>query len=601
MSWYHRVKSPSPDFVRDPLSGWTNVSDAKLLATSDLHPSQLAAPRLEWGPYKAAAKKRSWDIPKHPHPLSLLLAQLARPKFCSSTRWTKAGLNAVKLFSSVDGAPLGSIGLIDLDAVLKLSSRSPFGMGSQTVYDEAVRRGNEVRAAQLQVALLQQLDFGDAACYFSDIAFQVGRYLFPGAHAVKLVLYKLAMYSEGGHFKMHKDTTHADSHVGTVLIGCRVAKEDRDPNDEEQWEALKHDFAESEDPDADYTAYSGGDLVILDDDGQEQRYHIKPGQVLAFCTDVAHAVDVVTSGVKITLQFDVYIEDESVQRDHTVSCVDPRDWREFYGRSRKGSRGDSSTDSETSAPVACPSCHYPGCVVVDKKRRDREPEIWPRSAAAFNEIVGERCPWGSSRHSLAHWSKMNIDDGRYPMETFDDAIDRFVLHILALLRETPAAQASDPAGARSLASSSQTTAPRPESADKKTASSPRTVAFLLSHMYRKRSIQPEYLKSVDAAIYHALVATNQLRVLLHHVTFEVADDGYNIERQRLAICPPYTDGLSPHDVAEPVLVLSRPGSDAIYLSTAQDEMIERGEIYVGNEALDEPSWYVAGAMFVSLL
>lgn len=239
--------------------------------------------------------------------------------------------------------------------------------------------------------------------------------------------------------------------------------------------------------------------------------------------------------------------------------------------------------------------------MLEANRPTPEPEIWPARVLCFNALDED---WRSPRlgHLLGHWGTKDKNDERYPTETFDDAVDRFVVHLLALLGKTPTAGDSVAPPGPTAVPAWHSSRSEETLAENKPTSPPRTVAFLLSHMYRKRSIRPEYLKGVDAAIYHALAASKQLRVILHHVTFEVAQIvWYSIDRQRLAICPPYDTGVSPQEIAEPVLVLSRPGSDATYLATEQDGRVAHGELYVGNEALEQPSWYVAGAMFVSLL
>ncbi|EJD41282.1 hypothetical protein AURDEDRAFT_127192 [Auricularia subglabra TFB-10046 SS5] len=585
------------------MAGWPNaVLENPNVSSGDLHPSQVGRRWLHDGPYEAAARERCWEIPKKAHPLSLLLAQLARPKFCSSERWIEGEENPrsyyvdslrnpkfehIKVFSADDGSPLGTIRSLDLDAVRKLAKASPFGMGAETVYDDAVRRGLEVRAAQLQLGLVNSLwppggCYRNGAWYFSDIAFQVGRFLFPGARAVKLVLYKLAIYTPGGHFKMHKDTTHTDSHVGTVLVGCGVVQDDS-PGDEE-WERLDYDFSAKVKKDG----YSGGDLVILDHTGEEQRYHIRPGQVLAFCTDVPHAVDVVTSGTKLTLQFEVYLEDTSVPRENTVACVDLAEWDSFYGiRSCTGSDVEAGEGGETAtarappSPPICSSCMHRGCMASEEKIREEadslknDPEgywSYDGGAESFNSYYNNYPPG-------MHWRREENAFGRYPAEICAQGLDRFVAHLVSLLEKAP----SPPAATDAYAA-------------------PRTVAFLLSHMYRKSSIRPEYLKTIDAAVYLALIGTKKLRVILHHVTYKVIwSSETGVHHQVLALCPPFTTGFSPCDIAEPVLCLHRPGCDEMRLRTEQSEMIARGELYTGNDAQEEPSWYVAGAMFVSLL
>ncbi|EJD41292.1 zincin [Auricularia subglabra TFB-10046 SS5] len=522
-------RKPTPDFEADPMAGWANVSSTAALTADDLHPSQVGRQWLKEGPYEAALKKHSWEIPEYAHPLSKLFGVLSRPKFGSSERWIEEHdsnlgwrheahpkFEHIKVFSAEDGSPLGTIRSLDLDAVRKLAKASPFGMGAETVYDEAVRRGLEVRAAHLQLGLVKPLGQSgrfrwglndNGGWYFGDIAYEVGRFLFPGARSVKLVLYKLAIYSQGGHFKMHKDTTHADSHVGTVLVGCGVAQDDS-PGDEE-CEALDHDFSQEIEKDG----YSGGDLVILNDDGEEQRYHIRPGQVLAFCTDVPHAVDVVTSGVKLTLQFDVYLEDDSVQRENTVACVDFANRDAFYRSFRDplglgkilGTVSENEADDEEAeqapkpeppALPTCSSCNYPGCVASDEKLQEAVDKL-TTGRDRYRYLSGQDFFSGRGSQSEMHWRCEEFAFGRYSIEPLARGIERFVAHVVSLLQNASATPAPN--------ESAYTT--------------PRTVAFLLSHMYRKSSILPGYLKTIDAALYESLVASKKLRVVLHHVTY----------------------------------------------------------------------------------
>lgn len=601
-------KSPSPDFEANPMAGWKKL-DAQ--AAADLHPSQMGKGWLKDGPYEAAVKKHSWLVPKVPHPLSLLLLQLVQPKVGSSERWiedlgtckhdyyrfiSRPKLEHVPVFSAEDGAPLGTLRALQLDGLRRLARASPFGMGAETVYDDAVRRGKEIRAAQLLLGLASPLGttagcpgYGQnytGAWYFSDIAYQVGSFLFPGASSVKLVLYKLAMYTKGGHFRMHKDTTHADSHVGTVLIGCGVAQDD-EPGSEGAEPLNDYDYTQKVKKDG----YTGGDLVVLNDDGKEQRYHIRPGQVLAFCTDVPHAVDVVTSGVKLTLQFDVYLEDESVSRENTVACVDIAKREAFYASDywwqsepEEGGENDAPDSPEVALPPPiCSSCNRHDCVASDEKVHAAVDMLrnWEEWGYADGMYTREHVNGYVDRWEM-HWRFEEETFGRYPVDTFAAALESFIAHLIALLQhgaEQPPPDSPDPA-----------------------FTAPRTVAFLLNHMYRRRSIRPEFLKTVDASLYRALAATEKLRVVLHHVTYQVEwRSELGVQDQRLALCPPYAEGCAPGDIAEPVLVLHGARAEDMRLKTMMSEMIARGEIYVGNEALDEPSWYVAGAMFVSLL
>lgn len=109
-----------------------------------------------------------------------------------------------------------------------------------------------------------------------------------------LKLYKLAVYQQGGHFDWHRDTTHGDNHHGTVLIALN-------------------------------TSWKGGELSLRHRGVRESTFDMQPTKmkggtgrdelqisVVAFYTDVEHKVNPVTEGVRIILQYDVYLPEELV-------------------------------------------------------------------------------------------------------------------------------------------------------------------------------------------------------------------------------------------------------------------------------------------------
>lgn len=102
---------------------------------------------------------------------------------------------------------------------------------------------------------------------------------------LKIKLYKLAIYGEGGHFDWHRDSTHSDAHHGTVLCALNT-----------EWE--------------------GGDL-LLRHGGVETSIDMHPAPlhgckdpqpvIVAFYTDTEHKVMPVTKGVRLVLQYDVEV------------------------------------------------------------------------------------------------------------------------------------------------------------------------------------------------------------------------------------------------------------------------------------------------------
>ena len=198
---------------------------------------------------------------------------------------SSGGFDTENLTFSIGGQPAGSFDHPNVDLILNQSTPSPFGKGETTVMDEAYRRGKEIPASKIE--------FSDQIKRFlANIAKDVSAAMFI-RRQVQLKLYKLAIYTEGGHFDWHMDSTHGDNHHATVLLALN-------------------------------TSWTGGDLVLRRD-GVETRMGMHPKdmndgypfllQMAAFYTDTEHKVEPVTEGVRIVLQFDVEVVGWSKNKD----------------------------------------------------------------------------------------------------------------------------------------------------------------------------------------------------------------------------------------------------------------------------------------------
>lgn len=90
------------------------------------------------------------------------------------------------------------------------------------------------------------------------------------------------MYEAGGMFVKHRDTLHAPNHYATLIVGF--------PSD-----------------------YTGGEFVLELSDGSENQIDMKTkrsNKFVIFLTDMPHYVKKVETGVRIVLQYDVYLEDD---------------------------------------------------------------------------------------------------------------------------------------------------------------------------------------------------------------------------------------------------------------------------------------------------
>jgi len=114
----------------------------------------------------------------------------------------------------VEGAGLLSfpVPAAQVQDVIRVATRAPYGRGEQTVVDESVRRVWQVPADLVKVGgrswdatLAQILDTAASG-------------LGCAPSAVRADLYKLLVYDEGGFFKAHRDTEKAEGMFGTLVI-----------------------------------------------------------------------------------------------------------------------------------------------------------------------------------------------------------------------------------------------------------------------------------------------------------------------------------------------------------------------------------------------
>ncbi|KAK0184839.1 hypothetical protein F5146DRAFT_1228479 [Armillaria mellea] len=138
-----------------------------------------------------------------------------------------------------------------------------FGLGNQNTFDETYRKS-------------KKLDTTQFSCNFdlrtTNILDQVQADLVEGQDEIKKVLrselYKLNVYCEGDFFKAHKDTPRAENMMGSLVIVFP-------------------------------TPHERGSLVLR----QDVSY-------IAFYSDVEHEVLPVTSGIRVTLTYNLYLEDK---------------------------------------------------------------------------------------------------------------------------------------------------------------------------------------------------------------------------------------------------------------------------------------------------
>ncbi|PBK68267.1 hypothetical protein ARMSODRAFT_888018, partial [Armillaria solidipes] len=161
-----------------------------------------------------------------------------------------------------------------------------FGLGNQNTFDETYRKSKKLDTTQFST----NFDLRT-----TNILDQVQADLVEGQDEIKKVLrselYKLNVYCEGDFFKAHKDTPRAENMMGSLVIVFP-------------------------------TPHEGGSLVLRQD-GQEWAFSAERMlaestaeapviSYIAFYSDVEHEVLPVTSGVRVTLTYNLYLEDKPI-------------------------------------------------------------------------------------------------------------------------------------------------------------------------------------------------------------------------------------------------------------------------------------------------
>ncbi|KAJ3270891.1 protein translocase subunit [Terramyces sp. JEL0728] len=149
----------------------------------------------------------------------------------------------------------------------KYASAAKFGKGSETVYDEKVRKAFDIPAQDCEI----EYDKVELSILLAAV-----QRLAPLGKKLVAKFYKIHIYEKGGHFGKHRDTLHSTDHYATLIVPF-------------------------------WRSYFTGGAFILDIDGHE--VNINSAQSVCFLTDVFHRIEPVKKGTRVTMQFDLYIKD----------------------------------------------------------------------------------------------------------------------------------------------------------------------------------------------------------------------------------------------------------------------------------------------------
>jgi hypothetical protein len=202
--------------------------------------------------------------------MTVLENYVTRP--CEGGNWELGPQQHHLLIAGEDVGPMRNVNTTRL---LHLAQPAPFGIKDQTVMDETVRKALQIPASDIKI---EKHDAFIAKLLKQDI-----HRLCPPGHKFRAEFYKMHLYRPGDFFVAHKNTVHANNHYATVVV------------------VLPGEF-------------TGGQLNVQDEVffTSSSTSHV---QYCAFFTDCIHQVQTVTSGVRVTLQYDLYLEPKDKDKE----------------------------------------------------------------------------------------------------------------------------------------------------------------------------------------------------------------------------------------------------------------------------------------------
>jgi len=184
------------------------------------------------------------------------------------------------LFPGLEVSGVGEIGFpvnpLEIKEMIKRAHKAPFGKGSETVLDNAVRSAWEIDAADIT------FNNSDWNKFIAGLIEQVKPALGIEGCAISANLYKLLIYESGDFFLPHKDSEKEKGMFGTLIVGLPA----------------KH---------------TGGELIVkfdgkaetIDFSGPSSQYKIP---FAAFYADCEHEIKPVTSGYRVCLIYNLVQE-----------------------------------------------------------------------------------------------------------------------------------------------------------------------------------------------------------------------------------------------------------------------------------------------------
>ncbi|KAL9653586.1 hypothetical protein ABK040_000505 [Willaertia magna] len=219
------------------------------------------------------------------------LELIPKPSSITSNQQQDEGIQSMPSLTTCEYKPIALPILCKEQAneLISHCSKAPYGRGEQTIYDDNVRNTWQLSPSQFRISNKKWDQMIDNL---------INDELKPGLgineHVeVKCSLYKLLLYEEGGHFEFHRDTEKEDKMFATLVIQLP-------------------------------SVYKGGNIIVKHG-SSEQIYDLSEESAytpcfFSFYCDCKHKVDVVTSGYRLCLIYNVCYISGSKPRaiDYTV-------------------------------------------------------------------------------------------------------------------------------------------------------------------------------------------------------------------------------------------------------------------------------------------
>ncbi|KAF5357328.1 hypothetical protein D9758_005963 [Tetrapyrgos nigripes] len=171
-----------------------------------------------------------------------------------------------------------------------ICGNATFGLGQQDVLDESYRKAKKLDTS----SFFSGLERND---HVNEIVNKLTLTLIKQNDKVlRSELYKLNVYDQGSFFKAHKDTPWADNMVASLVIVFPTAHEGGSL-------ILRH----------------GGEEFVYDSAKELGSASTPSIGYVAFYSDVEHEVTPVSSGYRVTLTYNLYLEDDTTSPSRQIS------------------------------------------------------------------------------------------------------------------------------------------------------------------------------------------------------------------------------------------------------------------------------------------